>query len=153
METLTLIITIILILIFGAFIYIIYRDMKQRQFEFKLKLESAKNSRGSNIRSMSYKDLLAIIDTNMVYYVDQSILISGIASKKSDEERSLIFNDILTSTCAQVELSLSNYVKEALLDYISEDHLNTYIKDRARILLIAKIEQNNINNRNAYQNS
>ena len=153
METLTLLIIIILILLFGAFIYNIYKDMKQREFEFKLKLESAKHSRGGNIRSMSYKDLLSIIDTNMIYYVDQSILISGIASKKSDEERSLIFNDVLSSTCAQVEMSLSNYVKEALLDYVSENHLNTYIKDRARLLLIAKIEQNNINNRGTHQNN
>ena len=148
METLTLIITIILALLCGAFVFISYRDMKQREMEFNIKIEAAKNSKNSNIKSMNYKDLLSIIDTNMVYYVDQTILISGIATKKSDEERSLIFSDLLASTCAQIELSLSSSVKETLLDFISETHLHTYIKDRTRILLIAKIEQNNINNKN-----
>ena len=149
METLTLIMICILICICIGFSVIQYKDMKQRQLEFQIKIEAAKNTKDSHVRSMSYKDLLSIIDTNMVYYVDQSILISEIVSKKSDEERSLIFNDILTSTCAQVDLSLSTAVKEALLTYISESHLHTYIKDRTRILLIAKIEQNNINNQKA----
>ena len=148
METLTFIIIFILFTFLGMFIYTSYRDAKQRELEFSIKLEAAKNTKGANVRAMGYKDLLNIIDTNMVYYVDQSILISGIATKKSDEERSIIFNDVLSSTCAQVELSLSSYIKDALLEFVSENHIHTYIKDRARLLLIAKIEQTNMNNSN-----
>ena len=148
MQTVFLILTtFILTIVLGFMVFTIYRDCRHREMEFQLKLESIKHAGASNIKSMSFKDLLNIIDTNMGYYVDQAILVSGINLKKSDEERSIIFNDVLISTCAQTESSLSLDVRNAILAFVSENHLQTYIKDRTRILLIAKIEQTIMTNK------
>lgn len=124
-----------------AFIVVYYRGNKSREQEFQLKLESAKSAKNSHILNMSYSDLMTIVDTNMLYYVEQSIISSGIHELKTDEQKSLQFNTVLTSVCASVEMSLSTDIKQAIYFYVAPDHLSTYIKDTGRLLLIAKIEQ------------
>lgn len=140
------IISAILLLLIGLVIFIIYRDGMIRKREFDIKLEAAKASANAKVESLSYKELLAIVDQNMKYYVGQAILTSGIVNKKNDEERSLVINEILISTCAQVEMSISVNVKEAILKYVTLNHLQTYIKDATRLMLIAEIENRIIKN-------
>lgn len=136
----TIIMTVIFILAFIAFILIYTENAQNRNREFKIKMEAAKVAKNSHILNMPYKDLLGIVDINMVYYVTETVLTSGLHEMKTDEERSLEFNDALLTVCTKVRLSLSDDLIQALLFYISEDHLNIYIKDSARILLVAKIE-------------
>lgn len=145
MLTFDVIIPIATILIWlSIFILLFIRyaeSVEQRKLEFEVKLKAAATAKNSHILNMGYKDLLSIVDNNMLYYVEQEILVSGISNKESDEEKSLHFNTLLIDTCAKVETSLSPDLKEALLFYITEDHLRTYIKDSCRVILIAKIEQ------------
>ena len=143
MESIVVIILLSFILIMMMVEF--WLSYSQRKQEFEIKLTAAETARNSHIVNMNYKDLLSIVDTNMIYYVDQEILLSGILNKKSDEEKSINFNNILISICSKVETSLSNDVKEALLFFITEEHFRTYIKDSSRVLLIAKIEQKNFN--------
>ena len=130
---------IILAVTLTFMVYTIKRDSQIREREFNVKMAAAQMANTNGITSMKYTDLLSIIDKNMEYYVNQSILLSGVL-KKTSEEKSLVINDILSTTCAQIECSISDKVKQALLNYITEEYLQTYIKDTTRVLLLYKIE-------------
>ena len=148
MDTGTFLISFILLFIIIFFILQYRESYMYKEREFQIKLKSAETARNAHILNMSYKDLMSVVDTNMVYYIDQAILVSGISNKESDEERSLDFNALLLQVCTNVEMSMSDSLKEAILFYISEEHLRTYIKDSSRILMIAKIEQKGFQNKN-----
>lgn len=129
-----------LISLLGIGIYIIYRDMKQKEMEFEIKMAAAQASSDSNINNMPYLELKKILDENMKYYVHQNVLISGIINCNTDEERSLMINDLIVATCADVDTSISIKVKNALLNYIADKHLVTYIKNTVRLLIVAEVE-------------
>lgn len=136
------------LLLISIMLFIKYAEsVQQRKQEFEIKLQAASTAKNSHILNMGYKDLLSIVDTNMLYYVDQEILVSGISNKESDEEKSIHFNTLLIDVCTRVETSLSKDLKEALYFYVTEEHLRTYIKDSCRVILIAKIEQKATNNK------
>ena len=129
-----------LISLLGIGIYIIYRDMKQKEMEFEIKMAAAQASSDSNINNMPYLELKKILDENMKYYVHQNVLISGIINCNTDEERSLMINDLIVATCTDVDTSISIKVKNALLNYIADKHLVTYIKNTVRLLIVAEVE-------------
>lgn len=131
----------VVLIAYLSFIQVYRQYTKDKSMEFEIKMEAAKSSGISHINTMSYKDLLSIVDSNIAYYVNDAMLSSGLVSAKSDEERSIQFNDIHVSIASKVEMSLSDSVKKAILNYVSQEHLRIYIKDTTRILLIAKTEQ------------
>ena len=126
-----------------AFIMVYDRANKSREQEFQIKLEMAKTSKNNHILNMPYKDLMTVVDVNMMYYVEQAIVESGIHSV-SDEEKSVQFNPLLISICTNIEMSLSEDLIKAIEFYVTHDYIKTYIKDSSRLLLLAKIEQRGI---------
>ena len=135
-----IVLTAIMVSLLGVGVYFIYRDTKQKEMEFEIKMAAAKASSDSNINNMPYLELKKILDENMKYYVHQNVLISGISNCNTDEERSLMINDLIVATCADVDTSISVKVKNALLNYIADKHLVTYIKNTVRLLIVAEVE-------------
>ena len=135
-----IIIACVLIALLGIGVYFIYRDMKQKEMEFDIKMTAAQASADSNINNLPYLELKKILDENMKYYVHQNVLMSGIINCNTDEERSLMINDLIVATCTDVDKSISIKVKNALLNYIADKHLITYIKNTVRLLIVAEVE-------------
>lgn len=135
-----IIIACVLIALLGIGVYFIYRDMKQKEIEFDIKMTAAQASADSNINNLPYLELKKILDENMKYYVHQNVLMSGIINCNTDEERSLMINDLIVATCTDVDKSISIKVKNALLNYIADKHLITYIKNTVRLLIVAEVE-------------
>lgn len=130
----------VLIALLGMGAYFIYRDMKQKEMEFEIKMTAAQASADSNINNLPYLELKKILDENMKYYVHQNVLMSGIINCNTDEERSLMINDLIVATCTDVDKSISVKVKNAMLNYIADKHLITYIKNTVRLLIVAEVE-------------
>lgn len=135
-----ILIAAILVTLLCTGVYFIYRDMKQREMEFEIKMTAAQASADSNINNLPYLELKKILDENMKYYVHQNVLMSGIVNCNTDEERSLMINDLIVATCTNVDLSISVKVKNAMLNYVADKHLVTYIKNTVRLLIVAEVE-------------
>lgn len=133
---------IIAIMLYSTFIFVYYRHTQDKKFEFQLKLEAIKNKKNDHVESMSYKDLLSIVNDIIGYYVNDEYLHSALPKSTTDEEITLVFNQVHKSIAAKTEMGLSQDVKNALMGYISKEHMITYIKDTSRLVLVAKIEQN-----------
>ena len=136
----TTMVACILISLLGMGVYFIYRDMKQKEMEFEIKMTAAQASSDSNINNLPYLELKKILDENMKYYVHQNVLMSGIINCNTDEERSLMINDLIVATCIDVDKSISVKVKNAMLNYIADKHLLMYIKNTVRLLIVAEVE-------------
>ena len=51
----------IMVSLLGVGVYFIYRDMKQKEIEFEIKMAAAKASSDSNINNMPYLELKKIL--------------------------------------------------------------------------------------------
>lgn len=139
MLTLIVLMILFLGLLIVLSIYTIWRSSLEQKMQFDVKMEIAKSSGNTTIKSMSYKDLQEIVNQLINFHVNSVVSTSNIRDKSTDE-LSIILDTMIVDVCARVKISLSNDILNAFYMYITDDFLNSYIKNLSRALLLAKID-------------
>lgn len=129
-----------LLLISAVLISTLHQESTRRKTEFDLKLQIAQLKQSEVVPKMTYEELLKMIRMNIDFYSDNIMIASGILSKETDEERSLLFNDVLEEVCVKTQVSLSKQVLDAVYSFVTPDHLSEYIAANARTIIVAKCE-------------
>lgn len=106
----------------------------------KAQIEASKVKRTDHINTLPYDSIVKIINELIGFYISDFVLIKGLDLKKQDE-LSIAIDSILTEVCVSVYNAMSNELKQAFLNYATEDHLKMVIKDNARIVLVAKLKK------------
>ena len=114
-----------------------YMVQKRLDNQFKLQIESMKHKKNDYISNKPYSELITFVDTIINAHVINSVVNKALL-KKSEEELSIIIDDILIDICTKTKASLSADILTALLSYVNEEFLNTYIIDTARLYLVTR---------------
>lgn len=126
--------------------YTIIRDTKSKESLFQIQMESAKSK--SMKDALSVTDLYQIVDGIIKFYTARQLATTNL-SQHSEQELSLLLNDVIITITSNVELRLSENFKqmwELYFDQIPTDkeqlpsHLNLYIYENTRLILVRAIE-------------
>ena len=90
------------------------------------------------LTSMSYTSIMEIIDKMIHFEVSNTILKNGLRNK-TEEELSIILDNHILSISETVYTSISNELLTVVQYYITDNYLKSYIKDTARIILVANL--------------
>ena len=131
---------ILVVLALFCIVWVSIRDIRKFKFQMEqMKVQSivADKAKSNYVYNMSYSDLLDIVDKVINFYAADKVINLGLDGK-SDEELSVILDDVLIEVCGKTKFSLSSQIKEALQFYVTEDFLDIYIKDTCRLTLVAR---------------
>ena len=155
-NILSLTISIILIIntsvIIWCLIYNIRKDYISKERMFQIQLTSAESSSIKDIPPVV--ELYKIIDDTIKFYIARQVIPSNLL-QCSEQELSIMLNDIILTIASNVEMHLSDRFKkmwEVYFDPIpktKEDppsHLNLYIYDNTKLILIRTIESAKMQN-------
>ena len=125
------------IITFGYLLYHMSYSNKETKRLKELQL-SQKPSIPTVLTSMSYTSIMEIIDKMIHFEVSNTILKNGLRNK-TDEELSVILDDYILNISEMVYTSISNDLLTVVQYYITDNYLKNYIKDTARIILVANL--------------
>lgn len=125
------------IITFGYLLYHINYSNKETKRLKELQL-STKPSIPSVLTNMSYTSIMEIVDKMIQFEVSNTILKHGLRNK-TDEELSVILDDFILNISETVYTSISNDLLSVVQYYITDNYLKSYIKDTARIILVANL--------------
>lgn len=151
MEKMMLYLVVIcfMINIIGIFIlgiYNIYKDRISKETMFQLQLMSTENASIKDAPEVA--TLYKVIDDTIKFYTARRLKVINL-TEKSDQELSIVLDDVILSISSDVELHLSSQFKkiwEVYFDPIPTDpddppsHLNLYIHDNTELMLVRTIE-------------
>lgn len=117
----------------------IHITTRKNEGMIQAQIEASKIKRTDHVNTLSYDALLKIINDIIGFYISDYILIKGLLIK-SDDEMSIIIDNVLVDICSSVYSAMSVELRQAMLNYVTEDHLKLLIKDNCRIVIIHKLQ-------------
>lgn len=140
MNTSLYICILLTIMVIGTIItfgYLLYHITNSNNETKKLQ-KTMKPSIPAVLTSMSYTNIMDIIDKMIHFEVSNTILKNGLRIK-TDEELSVILDNYILSISETVYTSISNDLLAVVQYYITDNYLKCYIKDTARVILVANL--------------
>lgn len=140
MSTSLYICILLTIMVIGTIItfgYLLYHITNSNNETKKLQ-KTMKPSIPAVLTSMSYTNIMDIIDKMIHFEVSNTILKNGLRIK-TDEELSVILDNYILSISETVYTSISNDLLAVVQYYITDNYLKCYIKDTARVILVANL--------------
>ena len=128
-----LIITVILI-------YNIHKDTIERNQMFQIQMTAAKTNKIPDISKLTYPELMKIVNETIDYYTTQNMAVLSLHNKNS-AEISLLIDELSADIATKVKVSISKYVSECIICYVTEDFYDRYILNSVRLMLVAQIEK------------
>lgn len=126
--------------------YTIDRDKESKERLFQIQLASAKATSIKDV--LSVQELYHIVDGMIRFYTARQLSSTNLA-EKSDQELSLLLDDIILTIASDVELHMGSQLKstwEVYFDPIPDkpgsppSHLNLYIHTNTKLVLIRSLE-------------
>ena len=129
----------------GISIYNVNKDRISKETLFEIQVASA-NSKAMK-DTLSVQDLYEIIDNMVLFYTSRQLISTNLANK-SDQELSLIMDDIIETIATDVQFRLSDQFKKSWEVYFDPvegngstiSHLSLYIYNSTKTILIRSIE-------------
>lgn len=141
----TCIMSLLVILIAIGNVYVIHKDSREAQRRFELQISSLQVAKKPEVEKISYKDLLAIVDSVIDECTIQDLKTRTMGDK-NNEYVSIELDKIMAESCTDVMSVLNKNLVECLYSYVSPDYLYKYIYNRVRMRVIACIEVRKQNN-------
>lgn len=133
----------LLIILIILVIYQIRIDSHTREKLFEVQIEMGRGQ-AAMTRELPWSDLRKIIDEIIDFTISNYIIINGM-SKMTDEELAINWTLILNEICTEVELSISDPIKEQILKTISKEYMTKYIKNSVQLVIVYRLQNNSKN--------
>ena len=127
--------SVITLVVIGFYLFLRFIDKKEAM---KREQSKPKQTLPQVLTSMSYTSIMEIIDKMIHFEVSNTILKNGLRNK-TEEELSIILDNHILSISETVYTSISNELLTVVQYYITDNYLKSYIKDTARIILVANL--------------
>ena len=127
--------SVITLAVMVLFLFVRFIDKKETM---KREQSKPKQTLPQVLTSMSYTSIMEIIDKMIHFEVSNTILKNGLRNK-TEEELSIILDNHILSISETVYTSISNELLTVVQYYITDNYLKSYIKDTARIILVANL--------------
>ena len=138
METFCLIVIIALLTISCCVsCFTMYMVQKRADNQFNIQIESLKHKKNDYISNKPYSELIGLVDNIINAHVINAVVKNALW-KKSEEELSIVIDDILIDICTKTKVTLSADILTAIYSYVNEDFLNRYIIDTATLYLVTR---------------
>ena len=111
---------------------------RKNEAMLKAQIEASKIKKTDHINTMKFDDILGVINKLINFYVSEKVLELGLINK-NDDEISIVIDNMIVDVSTLVTSSLSDKIIEALLNYVTKDHMQRYIVSTIRLEIVARL--------------